>query len=105
MCNFIYYFLNFEAVGLCGTAFLQRYVDARLTVLLCLLVVRQGSSVQEIQTSHENIVKINAAGESESSPATSTFMTDNFPLKKTHFYVVLTDRESAERKENARSRH
>ncbi|XP_037610031.1 von Willebrand factor A domain-containing protein 2 [Sebastes umbrosus] len=34
-----------------------------LLALLLLLQVQQGTSVQEIQTSHENIVKINSAGE------------------------------------------
>ncbi|XP_036938266.1 von Willebrand factor A domain-containing protein 2 isoform X2 [Acanthopagrus latus] len=34
-----------------------------LLTLLLLLQVRPGSSVQEIQTSHENILKINSAGE------------------------------------------
>ncbi|XP_022051721.2 von Willebrand factor A domain-containing protein 2 [Acanthochromis polyacanthus] len=39
--------------------------DIRLSLLLTLLLlqVQQGASVQEIQTSHENIVKINSAGE------------------------------------------
>lgn len=102
MCNFIYkkkltITSVFGAVRLCGTALLQRYVDAGLTVLLCFLVVRQGSLVQEIQTSHENIVKINAAGESECLSATSTFITDNFPFKN-HLYTVVSDWEPAGRK-------
>ncbi|XP_022599080.1 von Willebrand factor A domain-containing protein 2 [Seriola dumerili] len=39
--------------------------DIHLSLLLTLLLlqVQQGSTVQEIQTSHENIVKINSAGE------------------------------------------
>ncbi|XP_049418961.1 von Willebrand factor A domain-containing protein 2 [Epinephelus fuscoguttatus] len=38
--------------------------DIHLSLLLALLLqVQQGTSVQEIQTSHENIMKINSAGE------------------------------------------
>nr|XP_046232628.1 von Willebrand factor A domain-containing protein 2 isoform X3 [Scatophagus argus] len=39
------------------------HIHSSLLLTLLLLQVQQGSSVQEIQTSHENIVKINSVGE------------------------------------------
>ncbi|KAM3592799.1 uncharacterized protein V6R79_025391 [Siganus canaliculatus] len=42
---------------------MRPHVHPALLVTLLLLQVHQGASVQEIQTSHENIIKINSVGE------------------------------------------